>query len=215
MAQRVSGHAKNSPVYGVDSEVSLFNDEEPWNMNNFTAKHSIINATKIKIPGIHTTFVNVGMAATFFAIHCEDSDLASMNILHFGAAKTWYCVPESEGPKLEKLLKDLLGNQFDCPTIVRHKCFLVPPSILFKYGIKFTKITQHAGEIIFTMYKAYHWGFNNGLNICESSNIASPIYRTYHANTVLCSKKCDYGKIANVTHQKIGHILESCFDSQR
>lgn len=181
-----------SPIYGIDSEESILDDGDPWNMNNFGPSHSIIHnipADMQKMPGIQTTYVNIGMKFTWFGIHCEDSDLASINFLHSGKPKLWYCVPAEEGSKLENLLMNELKDKFTCNTVYRHKCFLIPPSLLHKAGIKFSRIIQNPGEIIFTMYGAYHWGVNLGHNACESSNVASPRYRTVHANAKLCDQR--------------------------
>lgn len=43
------------PVYAIDSEVSLFENSCPWNMNHFTTEHSIINepGVELKMPGIN------------------------------------------------------------------------------------------------------------------------------------------------------------------
>lgn len=123
----------DDPIYGIDDEVSLFEKDDIWNMNNFSSEHSIIHGD-IKIPGVNTTFVNIGMQNTWFALHCEDSDLASMNLLHSGKPKIWYCVPKCYGPKLEKLVLDLVGDQSKCKTVYRHKCFLVSPSLLKEHG---------------------------------------------------------------------------------
>lgn len=191
LAARSSKMSKTNPIYGIDSPNSLFLDAEKWNMNSFTQAHSIINVKDCPtIPGVHSTYVNVGMMGTWFGIYCEDSDLASMNVLHLGAPKTWYCVPRQEGPKLEQLFKKLVGNKYTCESVMRHKCFLIPPNVLNEHGIQFCKVLQNPGDIIFTMYGAYHFGFNEGFNVCESSNLASPKYRLFHEEAILCSADC-------------------------
>lgn len=174
-----------SRIYGLDSRESLFDEGEIWDMNNFTIHHSILNSVDAK------SYINVGMTGTWFCIHCEDSDAASVNYLHSGQPKWWYCVSAEEAPKLEKLLNSLIASaKFKCRTVVRHKCFLVRPSLLKKHGIKFTRVQQNPGDFIFTLYGAYHWGFNAGINICESSNLASPRYEEFHKKAVLCQGDC-------------------------
>lgn len=198
------------PIYGVDAEESLFEDDEPWNMNQFSLDHSIINdfSPEIpKIPGIHSTFVNIGMMSTWFCVHREDSELASVNYLHTGSPKYWYCVPAREKTKLEKLMMKILNPIYKCKTAYLHKCFILHPQLLVKEGIEFTRVIQYPGEMVFTLYGAYHWGFNSGFNVCESSNLASPMYKEIHQRALNCSHKCDFGKGTNATHSKLGELI--------
>lgn len=199
------------PVYGIDAEETLFDNDEPWNMSRFTTAHSIINdfSTEIqRMPGIQSSFVNIGMLYTWFCIHHEDSDLASVNFLHSGEPKHWYCVPARERVKLEQLLMKLLNPIYICETVYLHKCFLIPPEMLVKEGIEFTKVVQYPGEIIFTHYGAYHWGFNAGFNVCESTNLASPMYKEIHSKAITCPQTCSFGKGTTFTHSCIGKLLQ-------
>lgn len=162
-----------------------------WNINNFDQNHSIINVNSDRIPGVQTSFVNVGMEGTFFCAHTEDSDIASLNILLHGSPKIWYILPNEESQKFEKLFNDLTGHvKYKCDTVMRHKCYIIAPWVLVKFGIKFTKHIQLPGEIMFTMYGAYHFGFNCGLNVCESSNVASPKFVEFHSKALLCKPPC-------------------------
>lgn len=200
------------PVYGLECEDSLFEEDEPWNLNRFTASHSIINDFSIdhapKIPGIQSSFVIIGMLYTWFCLHREDSDLASINFLHSGEPKHWYCVPARERVKLEKLLMKLLNPIYACKTAYLHKCFLLPPEILVTAGIEFTKVIQYPGEIVFTLYGAYHWGFNAGFNVCEATNLASPMYQEIHSKAVNCAKSCFYAQRTSVNHEVLGGLLQ-------
>ena len=54
--------------------------------------------------------------------HTEDMDLASVNYLHFGAPKSWYCIPPSHRERFERLMEGLLPDLFRfCPEFMRHK----------------------------------------------------------------------------------------------
>lgn len=68
----------------------------------------------------------------------------------------------------------------------------MPSEILLKAGIDFAKVIQNQGEIVFTPYGAYHWTFNGGFNVCELSNLASPIYKEIHLK-ILKSSRFDVG----------------------
>lgn len=98
-----------------------------------------------------------------------------------------------EREKFEQLFQSALAHK-KCEYAVKHKCFLIDPSILDKNGIDYVYLTQKPGEMVFTLYGAYHWGFNEGLNVCESSNLASPKYKEIYqeAKTKMCDlKKCN------------------------
>lgn len=129
-----------APVYAIDNEKSLFPDScLGWNLNKTTLKESIIH-TPPKIPGINTPYLNFGMRYTSFEIHCEDSNLGSINKLHFGGAKMWYAVPESHAEQLEKLIQKNKMPGDTCDLIIRHKNSLVPPSELITNNIPFGKV---------------------------------------------------------------------------
>lgn len=172
---------------------------EPWNINNFNEKHSIINVNSRsdRIPGVQTSFVNVGMEGTFFCAHTEDSNIASVNVLLEGAPKVWYILPYKEAHKFRKLFGELEGGNMVCKTSINHKCFVISPWILAKNGIKFTKHIQYPGEIMFTLYGAYHFGFNCGLNVCESANIASPKFAEFFSKASICKPPCRYSFLIN------------------
>ena len=49
-------------------------------------------------------------------------DLASVNYLHYGAPKSWYCIPPAHRDRFERLLQGLLPDMFRaCPEFFRHK----------------------------------------------------------------------------------------------
>ena len=58
--------------------------------------------------------------------HTEDMDLASVNYLHYGAPKSWYCIPPAHRERFERLLQGLLPDMFRaCPEFLRHKVRLL------------------------------------------------------------------------------------------
>lgn len=52
-----------------------------------------------------------GMWRSFFGWHKEDADLYSVNFLHWGAPKVWYCVPPSGKQKFERMAQVRTGGR--------------------------------------------------------------------------------------------------------
>lgn len=134
--------AKNqiTPIYGIDNHCSLFpNELDIWNLNKLTGNDSMIHRLDVEMPGVLSSLVNHGLPYTSFGFHVEDSYLASINLVHTGDSKIWYVVPHSEAHKLEKFTKEAL-NQYQCDLLLRHKLLLIPPSVLKKNNIRFSKV---------------------------------------------------------------------------
>lgn len=202
---------KNQPIYAINIRDTLFCEDEPWNFDNFDFEHSIIHGLSQQnlMDGIQKPYINIGMLYTWFAMHCEDSDLASVNYLHAGEPKYWLCVPKSEAEKMKTILIDSLNTKYhyDCDTVYRHKCFIADEALLVQHGIKYTKLIQKPGEFVFTLYGAFHWGYNGGFNICESMNLASPKFRQIYEEAVICGPDCDYSPMPILVRKRLGELL--------
>uniref|UniRef100_A0A3Q3Q080 [histone H3]-trimethyl-L-lysine(9) demethylase n=1 Tax=Monopterus albus TaxID=43700 RepID=A0A3Q3Q080_MONAL len=189
----------NAPIYGADVNGTLYDPEvKEWNICHLdTILDTVEHESGITIEGVNTPYLYFGMWKTTFAWHTEDMDLYSINYLHFGEPKSWYCVPPEHGKRLERLAKGFFpGSAQNCEAFLRHKMTLISPSILKKYGIPFEKITQEAGEFMITFPYAYHAGFNHGFNCAESTNFATERWIEYGKQAVLCSCRKDMVKIS-------------------
>ncbi|XP_019965308.1 lysine-specific demethylase 4A isoform X1 [Paralichthys olivaceus] len=189
----------NPPIYGADVNGSLYDpDVKEWNICHLdTILDTVEHESGITIEGVNTPYLYFGMWKTTFAWHTEDMDLYSINYLHFGEPKSWYCVPPEHGKRLERLAQGFFpGSAQNCEAFLRHKMTLLSPSILKKYGIPFEKITQEAGEFMVTFPYAYHAGFNHGFNCAESTNFATERWIEYGKQAVLCSCRKDMVKIS-------------------
>uniref|UniRef100_A0A674MCU6 [histone H3]-trimethyl-L-lysine(9) demethylase n=1 Tax=Takifugu rubripes TaxID=31033 RepID=A0A674MCU6_TAKRU len=185
----------NPPIYGADVNGSLY---DPWNICHLnTILDTVEHESGITIEGVNTPYLYFGMWKTTFAWHTEDMDLYSINYLHFGEPKSWYCIPPEHGKRFERLAQGFFpGSSQICEAFLRHKMTLISPSILKKYGIPFDKITQEAGEFMITFPYAYHAGFNHGFNCAESTNFATERWIEYGKQAVLCSCRKDMVKIS-------------------
>lgn len=164
----------DDPIYGADVPRTLIDDDKKiWNVGKKTPIFNDIGErlTRVK-DGAYLYF---GMWKATFSWHIEDMDLYGINYLHYGAPKTWYCVPPKHGYKLEKAAHSLFPEWGKmCYNFLRHKVCMVSPRLLANRGVKVQKMVQEERDIIIVFPHAYHSGFNHGFNIAEASNFGTP-----------------------------------------
>lgn len=165
----------NPPIYGADTPVSLFDRTVPWGWN-LKKLDCLFNEYNVpEIAGVTTPMTYFGMWKAFFAWHKEDLDLYSINYLHGGAAKVWYCVPPSESDKFDAMARQLFPElASECPDFLRHKNIMISPSLLRTFNIHYVQAIQQPGDFIVLNASAYHAGFNLGFNCAEAINFALP-----------------------------------------
>ena len=114
-------------------------------------------------------------------------NLFSINYLHAGAPKYWYSISPEDGPRFESLAAHhFSGAASTCPEFLRHKRYLLSPAILRKGGIKFKTQVQRPGDTIITFPGSYHFGFNTGFNVAESTNFAVSEWVPHGDNAEVC-----------------------------
>ncbi len=70
-----------------------------------------------------------------FAWHTEDLNLGSINYLHYGSPKFWYCISARDHKKFEAYVKSKYPEAFlNCPEYLRHKTIVVNPYLLKQYN---------------------------------------------------------------------------------
>ena len=85
-------------------------------------------------------YLYFGMWRATFSWHVEDMDLYGVNFLHYGAPKTWYCVPPQYAYKLEAAATKLFpGMAKACPNLLRHKAVMLAPELLEEHGVRVRK----------------------------------------------------------------------------
>ncbi|CAN8004346.1 unnamed protein product [Ixodes hexagonus] len=191
--------AYNPPIYGADVSGSLYDPGvKEFNINHLNTILDLVGQDYgIKIEGVNTAYLYFGMWKTTFAWHTEDMDLYSINYLHFGAPKSWYCIPPEHGRRLERLAAGFFhGTSQECSAFLRHKMTVISPQILRQYSIPFNKITQEPGEFMVTFPYGYHAGFNHGFNCAESTNFALPRWVEYGKRASQCVCRLDCVKIS-------------------
>jgi jumonji domain-containing protein 2 len=188
------GPTMESSKYGADMEGTLFDGDDAcgWNVDKLESclqllltdinnkdldefSREQITEEDFRMPGVTSAYLYFGMWASVFCAHTEDMNLLSINYLHAGAPKYWYAISPQDSGRFESLMASLFSHQSaNCKEFLRHKRSLVSPSILTKAGIEYTTQVQRAGDIIITYPGSYHFGFNTGFNVAESTNFAVP-----------------------------------------
>lgn len=96
--------AFHAPLYGADMAGTLF--EEPEGPSSWNLKYldSLLNRKlPQRIPGVTEPYLYFGMWKAMFGCHTEDMELFSINYLHFGKPKVWYCAAPSQKERFERL----------------------------------------------------------------------------------------------------------------
>jgi [histone H3]-trimethyl-L-lysine9/36 demethylase len=86
-----TSYADGEMMYGADVQGTLFDGAHAcgWNLSNLDSALRLIGCD---IPGVSSSMLYIGMWSTMFPMHVEDCDLYSINYLHVGERKSWYCV---------------------------------------------------------------------------------------------------------------------------
>lgn len=128
-----------------------------------------------KVGGVTEPMLYVGAWRALFAWHIEDANLYSINLIHFGAPKSWYGLSPAEAKRFEQFAAYKFPHAANaCANFLRHKMSVISPKVLRDHGFKVFECVHNAGEIMITLPEAYHSGFNHGFNVAESTNFATP-----------------------------------------
>lgn len=168
-----------APIYGADVCDSITDPEETvWNIKRLDSL--LTEVMEEQIPGVNMPYLYFGMWKATFSWHVEDMDLYGVNLLHYGAPKTWYCIPPQEGYKLEQVAQKLFPDMTSaCYNLMRHKAIMISPKLLEANGLRVNKMIQEERNMIIVFPHAYHSGFNHGFNMAESTNFALPRWLEY------------------------------------
>ncbi|ODN96426.1 histone demethylase JARID1 [Cryptococcus wingfieldii CBS 7118] len=150
--------------------------KDPWNLNNMPIlKDSLLRYIKSDISGMTVPWIYIGMMFSAFCWHNEDHYTYSVNYMYWGETKTWYGVPGGDADKFEDAMKaeapDLFEQQ---PGLLFQLITMMNPGRLDQAGVKVVACDQRPNEFIVTFPKAYHCGFNHGVNMNEAVNFALP-----------------------------------------
>ncbi|KAK7049753.1 hypothetical protein VNI00_005784 [Paramarasmius palmivorus] len=110
----------------------------------------------------------------------DDHYTYSVNFMHWGETKTWYGIPGDDAEKFEAAIRYEAPDLFEAqPDLLFQLVTLMNPKRLTDAGVRVYACNQRAGEFVLTFPKAYHAGFNHGLNFNEAVNFALPDWISY------------------------------------
>jgi hypothetical protein len=176
-----------TPMYGADMPGSLFDERTTsWNVAQL---ENLLDVLNVKLPGVNTAYLYLGMWKATFAWHLEDVDLYSINYIHFGAPKQWYSISQEDARRFETAMRTLWPMDYKhCDQFLRHKTYLISPEKLkSQFNIKVNKLVHYEGEFVITYPYGYHSGYNLGYNCAESVNFATEAWLDYGR----IAKKCE------------------------
>lgn len=136
---------------------TLMQKNVPWNLNELP--NLLTKCLKQPVSGVNQSYLYIGSWKTMFGWHKEDLDLYSINFLHMGKPKFWYCIPREDEHKLENIAKMHFRESFQkCPEYMRHKVIAINPYYLKKVdpSIRISKIVHHPNEFVVTFGGTYH-----------------------------------------------------------
>jgi len=183
------GPIMEAPVYGADVPGSLFKPTEHacgWNIDRLDSSLRLLSSCS-SIPGVTEAYIYVGMWGSMFCAHAEDMNLLSINYLHAGSPKYWYSIPAEHTARFRSLAVSRFPTQSSsCNEFLRHKRSLISPGVLRRHGIPYRTCVQYPGDAIITFPGCYHFGFNTGFNVAESSNFGVPEWLNLGLNAGVC-----------------------------
>ncbi len=104
-----------------------------------------------------------------FPLSSASHRLFSIDYHHEGGNRQWYIIPATERSKLEQIIRH--PNSSTC---LEHQNFLIDPSVLEKYHIRYHRVIQHPKEFVVLAAGALAQGFAENTSWNESIVFALP-----------------------------------------
>ncbi|RXK37598.1 hypothetical protein M231_05140 [Tremella mesenterica] len=160
---------------------------DPWNLNNIPIlRESLLRYIKSDISGMTVPWIYLGMLFSTFCWHNEDHYTYSINYMYWGETKTWYGIPGSDADKFETAIMSEAPDLFEQqPSLLYQLVTMMNPGRLKEQGVKVVACDQRPNEFVITWPKAYHCGFNHGINFNEAVNFALPDWLKFGKECVL------------------------------
>ena len=111
------GETLRVKIEGVSADDIKELAESKWNLNNVaraSGEHpSVLASLREDLPGVTTPVLEVGSTFSSTTWRREHHDLYRITYNHWGAPKTWYCVPASAADKFEECFKNVMPDVYE------------------------------------------------------------------------------------------------------
>jgi hypothetical protein len=161
------------------------------------------------VSGVMVPWVYVGSTFAAFAWHVEDHALFSVNYLHEGAPKVWYCVPPNQSGLFEEAMRELLPELFQAsPDLLLKLVTMADPRHLQARGVEVHRVVHTPGSFVVTMPNVYHSGLNTGFNVAESCNFGALPWLRFSKDAL---KRYAHLRPVSISHDEVMvRIIERC-----
>lgn len=160
------------PYYAADLSLNLTKGYA-LDMNDIQSFIIELRDKGIDHPGVTHAFTYVGAPLSTFAMHIEDMDLYSSNLLFVGGEKVWHIVSPMDFMTVEAAVRNSFNKIHDCGQDLRHKMYVLTPAFLDDHGIRHCEV-----RMIFLHYSDFLSKTNSFfLLISDSSKSRGPGYR--------------------------------------
>jgi hypothetical protein len=169
---------RNTGVYSAMKDVAIREHRKAYFLLPespiFPLKGNYLEFTRKAAVGIHTPWMYMSQDfGTPFALHNEDLDLVSLNVLHWGAPKVWTTIAPHHYNKIQGIIsKELAVVSGKCDQWVRHQAIYIPKIVLDEHKVHYCQFQQSVRQVVITFPLTYHQGFNSGFNVAEAVNFA-------------------------------------------
>lgn len=208
-----------APDSAIDVNTEAYRSH-PWNVNNFSLHPRSVLSYLVDeakedpglVSGVMVPWLYVGSTFAAFNWHIEDHGLYSVNYLHEGAPKVWYCVPPDQSDAFEVAMRDALPELFDAsPDLLSQLVTQLDPRELRARGVDVYRVVHTPGSFIVTMPNTYHTGFNVGFNVAESSNFAALPWLPHSKAVVAKYAEVGRSRPVSISHDMLlVRIIERC-----
>lgn len=186
-----------SAGYAMDVDGHSQIEREGFGLAQSSPLHRIMHTSGLQfsaeeLPGISLISLYICLGPHVpFALHSEDWDLHSINVHLAGAPKYWVVIWPDDYEKLEALSGPPPSDGKYCSQYVRHRYLWIPLETLDNASIRYTIVIQRPSQVVVTLPKAYHYGFNEGPNFNEAVNWAPYDYDAAQKDYTPCSRQCE------------------------
>ncbi|KAI9635430.1 PLU-1-like protein-domain-containing protein [Dioszegia hungarica] len=165
--------------------------KDGWNLNNMPIlQESLLRYIKSDISGMTVPWIYIGMMFSTFCWHNEDHYTYSINYMYWGETKTWYGIPGADAEKFETAIKAEAPELFEQqPSLLYQLVTMMNPGKLVEQDVRVLACDQRPNEFVITFPKAYHCGFNHGINFNEAVNFALPDWLPEGKESVVTYRK--------------------------